>query len=394
VRQHVIAATDRQQVPWDHSSLTGDFFFLPPAPVPTVATPPADTPTVDTALGTPTPGPEPRAGITETELVMWETIQTITVSERQVEALNLYLSTYPQGRFAGLAEIQIAALTSPTLAPQPDPAVEPTTPSVPRQPLAPGPADLERALGLSRDNRRAVQSALTLLGYDTRGVDGVFGGNTRRALRDYQQARGQSVTGYLTAETMTALIAAANVTSDSANTCQWAFDGECDEARYQGNSTDACTAGTDTFDCQGRVLRNAASTTSTGDSCEWARDGECDESRYAGNATSLCNAGTDTTDCRGYALRSADPSNSCEWAYDGECDEQRYQGAASSACSAGTDAADCRGYSLVGSNQSDPANSCQWAFDGECDEGRYYGNATNACPHGSDTYDCRTLRLR
>ncbi len=29
VRAEVIRATNEQQVPWDHSSLTGDFYFKP-----------------------------------------------------------------------------------------------------------------------------------------------------------------------------------------------------------------------------------------------------------------------------------------------------------------------------------------------------------------------------
>ena len=387
VRQEVIQATDSQQVPWDHSSLTGDFFFNPPAADP--VTPPAPDPNVAVnPVPTPGPNPGPTVDPATTELMMWETVQNITVAEQQVAALNLYLDTYPQGRFAQLAEIQIAALTSPTVTPDPPPDRE-ITPIVPTGPTA---ADIERGLGLSRDDRAAVQSALTMLGYDTRGVDGVFGNNTRSALRDYQRARGQPATGYLTVETVAALAAAVDVTRDSANTCQWAFDGECDESRYQGGGS-ACPAGTDTFDCQGLALIGTSPATGP-DSCEWARDGECDEARYAGNDTSLCAAGTDTTDCRGYTLRANDTGNTCEWAYDGECDEDRYQGAATGVCAAGTDTADCRGYSLVGSGQSDAANSCQWAYDGECDEDRYQGSLSNACSWGTDTYDCRGLRLR
>ncbi len=391
VRQQVIQETDSQQVPWDHSSLTGDFFFSPPVAEPD---PPVD-PDPNIAINPdpgpgPTPGPNPGPTIdpATTELMMWETVQNISVAEQQVAALNLYLETYPQGRFAQLAEIQIAALTSPTNTPGPTPDRE----LVPDIPTGPTPADIERGLGLNRDDRRAVQSALTMLGYDTRGIDGVFGNNTRQALRAYQRARGQQATGYLTLETLTALAAAADVTRDTANTCQWAFDGECDESRYQGGGS-ACPTGTDTFDCQGLALIGTP-TPGGPDSCEWARDGECDEGRYANNDTSLCADGTDTTDCRGYTLRVNDPGNSCQWAYDGECDEERYQNADSSACAAGTDTADCRGYSLVGTGQSDAANSCQWAYDGECDEDRYHGNMSNACAWGTDTYDCRGLTRR
>ncbi len=52
---------------------------------------------------------------------------------------------------------------------------------------------------LSRDQRIAAQSALTRLGYDTQGVDGVIGANTRTALKRWQQANGRLADGYLTA---------------------------------------------------------------------------------------------------------------------------------------------------------------------------------------------------
>ena len=44
-----------------------------------------------------------------------------------------------------------------------------------------------------------AQRALTRLGYDTQGVDGVIGTNTRAALRRWQIANGRIADGYLTA---------------------------------------------------------------------------------------------------------------------------------------------------------------------------------------------------
>src|SRR5690606_40356271 len=52
---------------------------------------------------------------------------------------------------------------------------------------------------LSREQRVGAQRALTALGYDTQGVDGVIGANTRAALRRWQQANGRLADGYLTA---------------------------------------------------------------------------------------------------------------------------------------------------------------------------------------------------
>ncbi len=52
---------------------------------------------------------------------------------------------------------------------------------------------------LSREQRIGAQRALTRLGYDTGGVDGVVGANTRAALRRWQAATGRLADGYLTA---------------------------------------------------------------------------------------------------------------------------------------------------------------------------------------------------
>jgi len=50
---------------------------------------------------------------------------------------------------------------------------------------------------LSRDQRFALQRSLQALGYDPGGIDGVVGSGTRRALRQYQAARGLIADGYV-----------------------------------------------------------------------------------------------------------------------------------------------------------------------------------------------------
>lgn len=59
---------------------------------------------------------------------------------------------------------------------------------------------------LSRDQRIGAQRALTALGFDTQGVDGVIGANTRAALRRWQIANGRLADGYLTADLANELI--------------------------------------------------------------------------------------------------------------------------------------------------------------------------------------------
>ncbi|KQI73822.1 peptidoglycan-binding protein [Loktanella sp. 5RATIMAR09] len=58
----------------------------------------------------------------------------------------------------------------------------------------------ENALNLTRNERRAIQRNLTLLEFDTRGVDGIFGPGTRGAIRNWQQNNGFAQTSYLTSE--------------------------------------------------------------------------------------------------------------------------------------------------------------------------------------------------
>jgi peptidoglycan hydrolase-like protein with peptidoglycan-binding domain len=64
---------------------------------------------------------------------------------------------------------------------------------------------IEEALGLGRDRRREIQRELTLLNYDTRGIDGIFGPGTRSAIAAWQGANGYDATGYLTADQITRL---------------------------------------------------------------------------------------------------------------------------------------------------------------------------------------------
>lgn len=60
--------------------------------------------------------------------------------------------------------------------------------------------DAERALNLSRNARQEIQSDLTLLGFDTNGVDGIFGRGTRAAINRWQAASDLEVSGYLSAD--------------------------------------------------------------------------------------------------------------------------------------------------------------------------------------------------
>ncbi len=61
-------------------------------------------------------------------------------------------------------------------------------------------AVIEDDLGLSRRGRADLQLRLRLLGFDPRGIDGIFGPRTRAAISGWQQAHGHLPTGYLDAK--------------------------------------------------------------------------------------------------------------------------------------------------------------------------------------------------
>jgi lytic murein transglycosylase len=64
---------------------------------------------------------------------------------------------------------------------------------------------------LSLGDRRAVQAALTQLGYNVGAIDGVIGAGTRAAVRQWQSTRGRPADGYVDAATVAALRAEARL---------------------------------------------------------------------------------------------------------------------------------------------------------------------------------------
>ena len=104
----------------------------------------------------------------DAERLAWEAAE----AEGTEEALSAFLEDHPDGRFAERARAARAALES-------------------------SPERVEEALNLTRDERRAIQRDLTLLGRDTRGIDGIFGPGTRGAIRSWQRANEVDDSGYL-----------------------------------------------------------------------------------------------------------------------------------------------------------------------------------------------------
>jgi peptidoglycan hydrolase-like protein with peptidoglycan-binding domain len=88
------------------------------------------------------------------------------------EGWRAYLDVFPQGRFAEQARAALERLENT-------------------------PERIEERLALTRDERRAVQRHLALLGFDPRGIDGIFGAGTRAAIGSWQRREDLAATGFL-----------------------------------------------------------------------------------------------------------------------------------------------------------------------------------------------------
>ena len=99
--------------------------------------------------------------------------------DNTVEAYERYIEAHPQGEFVLMAENRIRTLND--------------TPEARAE-------RVEQSLDLSRDARRAIQRDLSLLGYNTRGIDGIFGRGTRAAIAGWQKDERRLATGFLSRE--------------------------------------------------------------------------------------------------------------------------------------------------------------------------------------------------
>lgn len=273
VRRDVVDASDRQQVPWESSSLLGNFYFIdkPPEPEPEPVVAAVEPKPVQPAPIQPAPGGGFDSGLLE--LRAWELAQTLQTKP----AFEAYQSGFcPGGRFCAFADlmlqnlvaqevasapvepnrgsqqpieaepadmtavvdaveaemkiqveeeaeaeqiVELAALaeTLPEAEPEPAPEIvdvplsaDQEASSDPAEAIAvlPTPESIETDLTLSREMWRELQDRLTKLGYDTRGVDGLPGGNTRKAIAAWQSATEFESTGFFDAETLDALLTA------------------------------------------------------------------------------------------------------------------------------------------------------------------------------------------
>ena len=96
VRQEVVEATNKSQVPWVEEAILGDFYFAgdnrEEAPKIADSTRPFD--------------------IADPDAVFWRTITEMETTDEKRAGLNLYLDVFPTGQFAGEAQAQLTLMDS------------------------------------------------------------------------------------------------------------------------------------------------------------------------------------------------------------------------------------------------------------------------------------------
>jgi peptidoglycan hydrolase-like protein with peptidoglycan-binding domain len=137
----------------------------------------------------PEPEPEPAKPAPEVSLVE-EALWKLAEQSPTEANLGAYIKRFPNGAYIAEARRLLAEIEANKI----DPAEK-----------------VEADLNLRVAQRRQVQELLTVLDYDTRGVDGIFGPGTRAAIAAWQRAEGLDPTGYLNGDQIALLQARAEV---------------------------------------------------------------------------------------------------------------------------------------------------------------------------------------
>jgi uncharacterized caspase-like protein len=176
VRAQVNEETNKNQLPWGHTNLTGSVFLNPAAASAGVSAEASPAPVAATGSAS------------EIELEFWRSIK----DSNKPEELNAYLTNYPNGTFKPLALARIAELQNgpSTTTRNLTTGIDPATFTDEANQTS------EDQIGLDRGQRRDVQRRLTSLGFDVK-ASGKFDEATRAVLMRWQAARGYPKTGFL-----------------------------------------------------------------------------------------------------------------------------------------------------------------------------------------------------
>jgi peptidoglycan hydrolase-like protein with peptidoglycan-binding domain len=199
VRAQVQADTDKQQVPWTNTNLTG-FVYVNPS---------QGAPNTQVAAINPTDsGAAARnAAAGEIELEFWRSVR----DTNKPEELGAYLKRYPNGTFAAIARSRLAELqaeqknAAPTQQ-QPSQTTAQPAKSSDSVHVAVTTKDTEDELKLDRAERREIQTRLSALGYYKGKVNGYFGNDARTGIERWQAARHYPKSGYFNRQQHEALL--------------------------------------------------------------------------------------------------------------------------------------------------------------------------------------------
>jgi hypothetical protein len=181
VRADVMTKTERRQIPWSVTNLTGFFYMNPVADSQRRgdAQPEAD------PDRPPVINPVVRSD--EVEIEFWRSIK----DSRKVEEFSAYLRRHPNGIFAAVARARVAELLQARR----------------QAPLFESSAEIEAMLGLAPAKRREIQERLSRLGFYNGEPTGDFDDATRDAIKRWQADRSYPASGYLNEMQVVVLLA-------------------------------------------------------------------------------------------------------------------------------------------------------------------------------------------
>jgi hypothetical protein len=163
VRNDVLKATNGAQVPWEHTSLTGQVYFNEPVAAVTAGGAP------------PAASPSGRNYDKEMEIAFWNAVK----DSKSPAALRTYLDRFPKGTFAGLARVLMEeADRGGRSGARPGPTASAPSPA----PSAPAPTVATRD---PKALARALQTELKRVGCDPGPVDGQWGRKAEEALAEF-----------------------------------------------------------------------------------------------------------------------------------------------------------------------------------------------------------------
>ena len=215
VRAQVSDETNKNQMPWGHTDLTGSV-YLNPASLPSDSA--KDGSKADAAANN-----APIGQASDMELEFWRSVK----DSNKPEELNAYVTNYPNGAFKPLALARIAKLQSG----------DTSNPTRNLSNASSSDQVAEDQIGLDKGQRRDVQRRLNKLGFDVH-VTGKFDDETRGVIKRWQAVRGYDATGYLNKDQHAALISenlAARAPSEDEDSSSSSEESQSRRSRHYSN---------------------------------------------------------------------------------------------------------------------------------------------------------------